>query len=79
MKSGRSLNLSAEAVREFREAASSVSLREDMQKARQRRKERERSRPVDADDFLEFLTFFSNLCSDAPLKLRTLKETFMVL
>lgn len=71
--------LNEEAAEEFRRAADSPALRRDMRIVRSMLERRPRTHPTSPDDFLQFLTDFSEMCDAAPRKLRVIKDARMVL
>jgi len=79
MKSVNLPPLSDKALQELRDGADSESLRSDMQKAADARRERNRLAPANIAAYLAFLTSFSELTSGGPAKRSPMKESFMVL
>jgi len=65
-------------AQEFKEAALSSTLRDDMRKAVELRKDLEKKRLMDADQYLEWLTFINHLCNATPeLRIMPEQEQFM--
>lgn len=79
MKSDHTLRrFTPEEAAEFKAAALSSGLRDDMRQAVALRKAIEKERPMDVDQYLEYLTAINGFMQPAPA-LKRITESFMVL
>ena len=71
-------SFTSDEAQEFKEAALSSVLRDDMRKAVTLRKEIEKKHPMNAAEYLEWLTSINSLCNAKPeLRIMREQEQFM--